>query len=272
MKRLILHIGFEKTGSSALQRFFARNRSVLRMMGVRYPRVTAPDGTALEKHQDLVEVLTAEAAGRSHEHYGSAEAIVAGYAERAAAAPITVLSAEGLSAPTPHIAQSLATLGQQFDVRVVAFLRRQDEWALSAYRQAIMDGSAGTAGIAAWLATPQTQARMDYDTILAQWEAAFGHRAVKVLRYPHDIPVVPAFVAAADLPRPAALLPQRLARVNESAPDADVLAALEAAGAAPILPELDQPARDALLDSLQPSNRAVRDRYFPQARSLFGMK
>ncbi len=262
----------ERTGTSALQHFFARNRPVLRIMGVRYPRARDAAGKSSQKHQDLVEAIAAEAAGEVHPQHGPAADVIESYAERAAGAAATVLSAEGLGGPDPLFAEALAPLGQRFDVRVIAFLRRQDEWALSAFRQAVMEGTAGTAGIDRWLARDDTRARLDYNRILGHWEAAFGPNAVTVLRYPHDVPLVPAFIAAADLPRPAAMLPDRSARVNESSADDAVLAALRAQGAPAVIPTLDQSARDALLAGFAAGNAAIRERFLPDRETLFGVR
>lgn len=272
MKRLILHIGLERTGTSALQHFFARNRPVLRIMGVRYPRARDAAGKPSQKHQDLVEAITASAAGAAHPRHAPAADVIESYAERAEGAAATVLSAEGLGAPDPLFAEALAPLGQRFDVRVIVFLRRQDEWALSAFRQAVMDGSGGTDGIEGWLARDDTRARLDYNRILGHWEAAFGPKAVTVLRYPHDVPLVPAFIAAADLPRAAAMLPDRGTRVNESSTDEAVLAALRAQGAPAVVPALDQPARDALVAGFAAGNAAIRGRFLPSSKTLFGMR
>ena len=92
MARIVLHIGMERTGSGALQRFFARHRAALRVMGVRYPR---GEGEAREKHQDLV---TGVAEDR-------AEAVIAAHAAGAARAPVTVLFSERLLATLPVLGE-----------------------------------------------------------------------------------------------------------------------------------------------------------------------
>lgn len=255
----------ERTGTSALQRFLARNRAALRLMGVRYPR---PKPGAPEKHQDLVRAIAAEASGTAP---GAAAELIAGYTERVRA-PVTVLSAEGLSAPDPVYARALAPLAERFDVRVVVCLRRQDEWALSAYRQVVLDPAVAEARpVAAWLQDPRTRARLDYAAMLAWWEDAFGPENIRLMRYPHDLPLVPGFLAAADLPAPAGLLPHRSLRVNGTTGEAGLLQALARNGAAPELPDLDQAARDALLEDLRPGNNAIRERYLPEACTLFGV-
>ena len=43
-KRLVIHIGMHKTGSTTIQRFLSRNRLVLRLAGVLYPESCGADG------------------------------------------------------------------------------------------------------------------------------------------------------------------------------------------------------------------------------------
>lgn len=260
-RRIVLHIGMERTGTSAVQRFLARNRTALRLMGVRYPR---PRSGAPEKHQDLVHAI------RSGDDE-AIRALVAAYTE-GARAPITVLSAEGLSGPDPAYARALSPLAGKFDVRVVVYLRRQDEWALSAYKQAVLDPEKAEARpVSEWLDDPRTRARLDYSEMLTWWEEAFGAENIRLLRYPHDLPLLAGFLSAADLPAAAGLLPHRSLRVNETVGDARLLEALARNGAEQVVPDLPQDARDALLESLRPGNNRIRERYLPQSHTLFGV-
>ncbi|MEM8788554.1 MAG: hypothetical protein AAGE76_09855 [Pseudomonadota bacterium] len=260
MARVILHIGMEKTGSSALQRFFARNRVMLRMAGLRYPRM---EGAPAESHCDLVDAIAADGTGAE---------LVETYAAAVEDAATTLISAEGLSAPDPGFAQAFGPWAERFDVTVVVFLRRQDEWALSAYRQAVIDpGVAEARGFADWLDDPVTRARLDYATMLEGWNAVFGADRIRVLRYPHEIPVVPAFLRAAGLPDRLRLLPERNLRVNESVGDAALLEALERNGGTGEVPQMPQPARDALLGELEPGNRWIAQTFRPDLGSLFGL-
>lgn len=272
MARLVLHIGLEKTGTKALQGFLTRNRAALRLMGVRYPRCEGPDGRKWSYQRDLGVTLRAEATGASTTQWGPAAEVIAAYAEKAAEARLTVLSNEMLAAPLPQIAQRLRPLAQQFDVAVVVYLRRQDEWALSAYRQAVLEAGRGEARrVQDWLDDPATRARLDYDWILRGWEEAFGQDAMRVRLYPHHLPLVSDFIQVAGLPSAAAVLPERGRRVNESVADEVVIEALARNGGTAERPTLSQSARDRLLSSVADGNERVRARYFPRRKSLFGL-
>jgi len=264
--RLILHIGLEKTGTKALQTFLAKNRTALRLMGVRYPRCETADGQKLPYHRDLGEALLANSAG------GETQAVIDAYAEKAAAASLTILSSELLSAPRADIPARLAPLAARFDVTVIVYLRRQDEWALSAYREAVLNPATAEARpINDWLSDPDTRARLDYDWILRHWEQAFGADALRVRLYPHHLPLIPDFIATAGLPGPVAMLPEGGRRVNETPSEDDVMEALRGNGGVAEAPSLSQPARDRLLASVEAGNGRLRAQYFPEKKTLFGV-
>jgi len=272
MRRIVVHIGLERTGSSAIQRFMAMNRVALRVMGVRYPRQLHPGETGRDKHHDLAAALLGGASGAAQPDPDAAAEVFEHYLAQAGRQRLTVLSDERLGAPAPHVATRLAPHIGDRDTRIVVYLRRQDEWALSAYRAVITDPRKTEARpLADWLADPATRARMDYAAVLAPWEDAFGSGALRVMRYPHDIPLIAGFLRAIEAPPAAMMLPGRDLRVNEGLADNALLAALEGRGLPAELPDLDQPARDRLIDSFADSNEKVRSRYFPQHRTLFGL-
>ena len=234
-------------------------------MGVRYPRASDKEGRAADNHQPLVDAVVDGSA--------DVDATLADYLTGGRMLPITVVSAEGLSAPEPGYARALAPLAEADELTIIVYLRRQDEWALSMYRRAVIDGAPGVAGgIEAWLTRDRVAASLDYNAMLENWEAVFGAARLRVKRYPHDLPLVPGFLEAAGLPAAAALLPGGNRRFRESVTDDVLREALIAAGAAPEPPALDQAARDALLKQYRTGNEAIRKRYFPDRATLFGIK
>ncbi|QHQ35065.1 hypothetical protein [Algicella marina] len=273
MPRLILHIGIMKTGSSALQRFFARNRAVLPAFGLHYPKATAADGRPLEKHADIVEALQSEVAtGSPHPRLGPARDVLERYLSRAERRRTTLLSAEGLAVHRYPGAQLFEGLQQRFDIRVVVFLRRQDEWALSTYREHVMRPDiAESRPFRDWVEAPEIQAQMDYDGLLTAWMRAVGEENIRVLRYPHELPLLPSFLKAADLPRALLSLPFHTARVKESVTDTVLLDQLVANGGVPQKPDLSQEERDQLLDTFQRSNYLAKNRFRPELGPLFAM-
>lgn len=137
--RLILHMGVPKTGSSALQVAFARNRAVLRELGVHYPtsttdaralngQVTSGNGTS------LVPFLNGRGAGPAQD----ADVMAGLWREMEAAEGRDVLySAEGLIGFQPDRLRALVSDLSRRGVAVHAavFLRNRDGHAWSAYVQ-----------------------------------------------------------------------------------------------------------------------------------------
>ncbi len=274
MPRLILHIGLMKTGTTAIQRFFARNRSVLPAFGVHYPRSNDPRTRGAINHSDLVEAFRHQQAnsGAGHPDLGTASEVLQRYLAKARNRHATILSAEGLATLGTEAAQLLAPHREAFDIRVIVFLRRQDEWALSTYREHVVNPNYAEArALGDWLADPAIRAQMDYASLLDAWAAAVGEDALRVLRYPHETPLVPSFIRAADLPVGLMTLPYKAKRVRESVPDEIFLDHLRANGGTPERPALSEAERDTLIGAFQPCNRAVKDRFRPDLNALFGL-
>lgn len=260
--RLILHIGTMKTGSTAIQRFFALNRRALPLFGLHYPR--ALDGRALN-HNDLAESAGSAAAGAARDAYLGAAA------RRRRCA--TLLSAERLAALGPAGAAGFAAAAEAFEMRVIVWLRRQDEWALSTYREHIMRPDIAEARpLRTWLEAPEIRAQMEYAALLEAWADVVGRAAIRVLRYPQDLPLLPHFLDAADLPKALMALPFHGKRVKESVSDTVLLAQMAANGGQPERPALSQEERDALLADLRPGNARIRAAYRPDVDRLFGMQ
>lgn len=228
--RLVIHIGMHKTGSSSIQRFLSRNRLALRLFGVFYPESRGADGRRESKHNALFKAISHEADhGAPHPRLGASAALVRSVGDRIerAGPRVAILSAEGFSGEKPAFAEALAPLGRRFDTKIIVFLRRQDEWLESFYRQMILSEDVREARpLDAFLACPATRAHLDYAAMLAWWAGSFGPDAVRALRYRSDPEwsLLSAFLAEAGLSPRLAALPHGRARANQAAP-ADRLSA-----------------------------------------------
>ncbi len=236
-QRLIIHIGMHKTGSTSIQRFFARNRLALRLASVFYPQSIGPDGRRQPKHGAIFTAISHEADhGAPHPGLGPAADLIQATARRieASGARVAVLSAEGFSGERPVFARALAPLGRRFDVSVIVFLRRPDHWLESFHRQMIVSREVReTRPIREFLAAETTRRHLDYLAILDWWADAFGPGALRVLPYgpaagsPAAAPLR-QFVDAAGLPRWILALPHAHAWLNVSPPAGEVAALLQA--------------------------------------------
>ncbi len=176
-----------KTGSSTLQRFLSRNRIGLRALGVYYPPSTGADGRRQPKHNALFTAISHEADfGVGHPVLGPSAALVEDLARRIeqSRARIAIVSAEGFSGERPVFARAFAPLATRFDVRIVVFLRRQDFWVESFYKQMVLSREVREArSFKDFLSAPSTRAHLDYPAILGWWADAFDTRAIRIVPF-----------------------------------------------------------------------------------------
>lgn len=188
--KISLHIGATKTGSSALQAHLFEARPVLARHGICYPDVgiaanahhvlfAAAHPSAWGLHKDLLPD-TVEA---RHEKFR--ELFQASVAEaEAAGAQRMILSSEYLWGLLPDVPKRLiAQATRGFEVDLVCALRRQDDWLVASYLQAVRSGL--PLDFEAWLdrarKSPLTGAR--FDNVLRVWINALQPASVRVKLY-----------------------------------------------------------------------------------------
>lgn len=223
-KRLILHIGMHKTGSSSIQRFFSRNRTVLRRLGIVYPDCYGTDGRRQPKHNTLFTAISHEADfGAPHPELGPSAGLIDALGDQIEAAPgrCAVVSAEGFSGERPVFAAALAPWAERFDVDVIMFVRRQDLWVESFYKQMVMSREVRlTDTFTDFLNRPETQAHMDYAAIASWWGERFKG-SVRIAPFEPAIdrsPPLNLFLTTADLSPWLRALPFARARENPAPP------------------------------------------------------
>jgi len=174
-RRVVLHAGLPKSGSSALQHWCQTNRALLSDHGVRYP---AADPLSLyPNHQYLVRGLfsgdlTPVAAELSH-----------------ADNPDTLLlSTEGLSNHVHNFdARHLEALRLLFggaEIVVFVVLREPEGWLKSCYKQSLINPPvvsfhyATTLGLDEYARLERTQRLLRHETLLPALAAAYGAKVV----------------------------------------------------------------------------------------------
>jgi hypothetical protein len=130
-KKLFVHIGANKTGSSAVQRFLSMNNLALRAEGIVVPDngfrvVDKIEGHHVWGFQDL---LKSAAEGR-RQLEDAIDAIDLAYPN----ATTILLSAENLTAD-PAAPSLFEGLVERYDTKVIIYIRRQDEYILSSWQQ-----------------------------------------------------------------------------------------------------------------------------------------
>lgn len=169
MKRLVIHAGTPKTGTSALQDYFAGNAGELLRQGVYYP----PPTPGTTKHQILVRLLV----------NGDLAGLARYLDEVAAATPATahtiVLSTEGIYnhwRDFPRQArEGLGALLARFQPVLWVWFREPVAYMLSLYQQCLQNPPVANTpygldiGFAEFLELPWAQGHLDYPGFIEDW-------------------------------------------------------------------------------------------------------
>lgn len=170
-KKVIVHIGANKTGSSAIQKFLSLNCEALRKQGLVIP---SQDFT-LSNEVSGFHVFAFEELFRAPRGRQQLEAAMNVIADSQVGAKAIVLSAENLAA-NPAGPALFAGLVEKFDVQIVLYVRRQDEYILSSWQQwyskVSADFWAWAIGVAGTLG--------DWRTYLERWEAVVPRAQITV--------------------------------------------------------------------------------------------
>lgn len=313
MKRVaFLHIGLPKTGSTSLQSFLTRNRARLRRQGAYYPRCLGrtahvrlgayavayrprEEGPAAARplherlgirSQDDWQAFCAETEDKLDQELQSLD----GKIDRVLFSNVQVYGAES---GQPGLERIKALLRRHFDqLRVIVYLRRQDERLASAYSTALERGV--HTSIDQW-ANHERDWSMDYVRVLADLAAVFGKEALIPRLYRQDLwpdgdlimdfAQVVGLNVEADFVRPSRenasldmISQEMLRRLNLLLPPAG--SNLENWGRSAFIARLNKQSegkgralsdqlRHRLLERYAASNEEVRQAWFPKQSSLF---
>ncbi|WP_292532026.1 hypothetical protein [Methylocystis sp.] len=181
-RRLLLHVGLPKTGTSSLQRWCYANSDRFLEQSIRYPTPSAD--TAQPKHQFMVSDLMAGDLSRT------AQAVAEGSEES------TVLTTEGL---TNHLydfrpigLEKIRGLFEAFHLTVFLVHRKPEDWLRSYHKQcAINPRNAefyyGTGlDLQAFRELPRVRKLMNVPNLAQDCAAAFGAKEVVTMEYDSD--------------------------------------------------------------------------------------
>ncbi len=186
-RRLLIHIGTEKTGTTSIQHFMHRNAAQLDARGIWYPTDAARGycqgtahfplaGSLVDNVQDFVSIAKEKDLPRNP----SDLCMDARVRNR----PVTVVSSEHFSSRVKDAARLKAfqqTLSSCFDeIRIVCYIRNQADLALSSYATRIIFG--GRQSFDPARVTPDDP-YFNYLTMLDFWASAFGRDAIIVREY-----------------------------------------------------------------------------------------
>lgn len=168
-KRIVIHIGTHKTGTTSIQKALYLGREALAGVGVLYP-ATDLDRGARQRLRKQGEMSAVARRGRPRAVERERTALITEF--EASGAQTMVISEEGLSGPNPHCAEFFAPLAANYQLDVVCYLRRQDLFVESFFNQIIKRAERGLAdNIIDYLNSERTRARLDYHAMLNRWRA-----------------------------------------------------------------------------------------------------
>lgn len=249
-RRVFLHVGLPKTGSTSMQKWFLDNRTALAAQGLCYP--TDPP---LHNYKQGYTAPALRA--------GNMDPIQAALARNGATD--LLLSNEGLSNhfhdfPAKALA-AFRTLTADLAVIVIGFHRDPDRWLRSYHRQAVLNPRNNASelwGTSQNLAQIRSHYRiqrlLDHDRLARDMADGFGADAVHMLNFDE----ADAFAQMLDLMDVASLSDIPLPRINETLPDWAITMMQRINAQEP-----DNPARQAwkgvLYHYLQSNHTVLRD-------------
>lgn len=204
MGTLYLHIGMQKTGTSALQLFFQKNRGRLKSDGIIYPR-QSDIGVSVDaiSFQNCVATTVGD--------FGAAfppapEASIHALRNRILRSRKSYL----LSGESFSRIQNLAPLRKAFagvDMKIILYLREQADWAQSLYNQRnkilFSRGDAklfeneipSVNDFFRFLKGQKYDKLLDYDKLVKRWGEMFGQENIRINTFPPKGDLAEGFLA-----------------------------------------------------------------------------
>ncbi len=215
-KRIILHIGQQKTGTSALQTFFEKNRGLFASDGIGYYqplyRYNLWDGPSNADFlcsaalRDLGDKAGEDAAARLRDELPSFNAYCQSFD--------TVLLSEEMmwhygvyrEGFWEALRNCLTKLcDPEARISIILYLRRQDEWILSQWKEVLRAEYAEKRSFPDFLADAEEEGVLDYAARVRDIKKVFGREALVVRSYHSDrfrkADIYRDFLEAAQLPR-----------------------------------------------------------------------
>jgi len=188
-KKLFLHIGFNKTGSTYIQNCLVANADRLKRLGFLYP--SAPGASYLNNNQHVPLAVVTTGASlhwmrvNPHRKLGiqSAKDDLLAEVDNSGLRNV-IISSEAFGEVTigdEHVAKVLSHF-REFDIWIVAYVRRQDHYIVSAYQEDIKNGSDRTFDLEQALASEQYH----FFRRLKPWVKQLGGERVLIREFDRD--------------------------------------------------------------------------------------
>lgn len=177
-KILYLHIGIHKTGTSALQEFFARNDSALERYGIHYPCFGRNPIRGFAHHWFTMPINPQRPIGYNGNTFQQNVLLMG---KESIGKRAILISSETLCKVTDMtLLPILHRLADE--IKIIIYLRRQDEFIQSAYNQFVKQNRI-TISIQDFLKYELEEGRLDYHAICERWSHVFGKENIIVRVY-----------------------------------------------------------------------------------------
>lgn len=184
-RKLYIHIGTNKTGTSTIQHFLSSHRKELADQGLLYPKAGCTGGV----HYEISRIV-----GFDHGKQPAPEADRTALLKRFKAeveksrCETCVISSENFV--LPKNVELVRDLFSEFDCRIVVYLRRHDHWWFSAYNQAVKmvvhpPWGRGFQGFLNFNRKKNPKFG-NYRALLDRWEKVFGRENIIVRPYEQE--------------------------------------------------------------------------------------
>ena len=173
---LSIHIGMPKTGTTAIQDFCALNRRELGNQRLLYPAL----GKGHAHHGLMRLIYQAQPNDhRMRRFYNLRRKIEKSKCER-------VLVSSEFAARLKDVSE-LRRLLRGVHTRIIVYLRRQDNWLLSAYNQNVKSPATSLEDtFDEFTKRPHLERRLNYENLLDLWSDAFGFKNLDVYVYEEE--------------------------------------------------------------------------------------
>jgi hypothetical protein len=174
-RRLTVHAGVNKTGSSAIQEFLKHNCESLRGQGVVVPNEHLDDSPPVEGHHVwYFDRPSLDVDAQGAELTAKLDALFSDAGIRQ-----VVISAENLSNYDNDAFKWFAAVARNHEIEVVVYLRRQDEFLLSSWQQWFQKVYPD---FWTWLISA-VGVMADWRTVLERWERVVGRGGIRARLY-----------------------------------------------------------------------------------------
>ena len=185
---LYIHIGLPKTGTTSAQVFLTLNRDRLVQHGLYYPQTSHPlfgsDWQHRFVHASIMEEFQKHDLQLEKYDFKIIDALAEEMLHKGH--PKNLISEENLSWHSQLQSAVLERFSKWFDVKIIIFLRRQDQWLESYYTQIVRDGYKEPFAAIFDDIRFTTFEKLNFLELLDIWADRFGAKNLVVKRYKED--------------------------------------------------------------------------------------